>query len=1434
LVQPEKPIMGNKHELQVQDKHEEICSDFLNQWSLERRLDFDDFLTQVDPSEQNALLSVLLKLDVELLQGAGQTVDAGEYETLGDAAVAIVRKLITGPPSLPLQKISVLCRQFDKEWQPANKSRFDDYLAQVDERARLTLLRNILQIDIKRRGDSGGNPGEKDYIDLLPQYANVIREEFLASTMNSMSMSMETHTFVGEQKAGLQLPSVVRLGDYILIKELGRGGMGIVFLATHVHHATDVALKTLPAVSGKELHRFKQEFRALADVNHPNLVGLQELQEDGGQWFFTMDLLEGVDFKTYIRPHGRLDLERLRSALSQLATVVSTLHARKIVHRDIKPGNVIVSDDGTLRLLDFGMALDVAPSGSPEDAEVGGTPAYMAPEQLDLRTTTPASDWYAVGIMLYEVLTGHLPFRGSMQAVLQAKRTADPPPIDGNAPSELAELCRQLLHRDPQLRPAQEEILQVATGQSVSIRGINVAADQQLVGRERQLTELTHAIGNWETTDHAQTIFISGRSGEGKTVLADHFLDRFRKDANFTLLAGRCYDRETLPFKALDTVIDALGSRLRTMPQKKVAKLLTADAAVLAELFPVLNRVEAIAQLPRIRLDSLELQQVRRLAVDALREIFSKLAGTTKLVCFIDDLQWGDRDSAEILLEVFRTSAAPDVLFLGTFRRDEAEASRFLQAWKTGQQRDGSIAQFDCSVGPLAVEECINLVTGIVGIDNASVRAWATAMAEETRGNPLLLSELASCYDPTREDSHLMHLEEVMERKLSFLPPDARQLLDVVAVSGHSMSLEEAAHTAGHETVPISTISKMRTERLLRNIGGDEVQSIDTYHDRIRETVLRDMDADRRQGLHVKLGDVIEAAMAKPTAETADGETVNPRVYDLAYHFFEGGDRRAFDYQLQAGEAALGAYALENAIDHLQKAAQVLPEDASDNARYRLWERLGNACNRAQRLNDALEHYQKAEPVATTSVERAVALDGIGEIHHRMGNFESAIAAFDKSLRTLGYRRSNWLPRVFLESSWALTLCTLIWVVPRYKKEEGRSKAQLASKVFYHISEIFLVKGEFVRYVGVSASSAFAAIRSDDTRSIAHAFGKLGYNNAAFSLGFFCKWMLSRATRFADRSGDEITRADVDAFVGVSKYVLGELAEAKKSCLDSLSFMNRYGESWLRLAIYHNLRHLYSVEGDFENEIECAKNEIAIGNAASDPDTICWGHYGLANALARSGQLVQAHQHMKESVDVIRGRDSWLSVSVLHNHHAFVLLQSSDYEGAQDACKKSKRLIERKFLFLDYTTRTYPFLIESLIGPKWIKPRKDAEIKRARHLATKTRFVAWRFPNIRPHAQRVIGRLQCVWGRPRRAKKYFEKAIAGSQKLGAEYDLARALLDLAAVDQQRCETLRAEAVEILKRIKAVIPYAERWQLGEHPDETCVARPFEKQSDSGEN
>ena len=176
----------------------------------------------------------------------------------------------------------------------------------VPEDSRVTLLRNMLHVDLRHRRDAGEQPHQDEYVNRLPQYSDVIREEFLPSTQNHVSMVYDTVSNASPKK--LASPSVVRLGDYVLEQELGRGAMGIVFAARHVRHGARVALKTLPTVEGRELQRFKREFRSLADLNHPNLVGLHTLQADGGQWFFTMDLVDGEDFDSYVRPHGHLDL----------------------------------------------------------------------------------------------------------------------------------------------------------------------------------------------------------------------------------------------------------------------------------------------------------------------------------------------------------------------------------------------------------------------------------------------------------------------------------------------------------------------------------------------------------------------------------------------------------------------------------------------------------------------------------------------------------------------------------------------------------------------------------------------------------------------------------------------------------------------------------------------------------------------------------------------------------------------------------------------------------------------------------------------------------------------------------------------------------------------------------------------------------------------
>ena len=226
---------------------------------------------------------------------------------------------------------------------------------------------------------------------------------------------------------------------FVLQRKLGEGAFGVVYEAEDVDRGERVALKTLQNAAPAALYRFKREFRELSDIVHPNLVGLYELQQEGPHWFFTMEFIEGTDFLTDLRLRVRpdtvdggdneiaaaetLDLHptsptspadtRIEDVVHQfraLAEAIHALHQHGKVHRDLKPGNVRV-EQGTDRvvLLDFGLVTEVT-EDSNASIGVKGTPAYMAPEQAAGKQATPASDWYAFGVMLFEALTGQTPF----------------------------------------------------------------------------------------------------------------------------------------------------------------------------------------------------------------------------------------------------------------------------------------------------------------------------------------------------------------------------------------------------------------------------------------------------------------------------------------------------------------------------------------------------------------------------------------------------------------------------------------------------------------------------------------------------------------------------------------------------------------------------------------------------------------------------------------------------------------------------------------------------------------------------------------------------------------------------------------------------------------------------------------------------------------
>jgi eukaryotic-like serine/threonine-protein kinase len=690
---------------------------------------------------------------------------------------------------------------------------------------------------------------------------------------------------------------------FTVLRSLGAGGMGAVYEVLDTERDEHVALKTLRRADGQLLYRLKTEFRALSSLHHPNLVRLGELVEAGGQWFFTMELLDGHDFLAWVRPGGavpetdstlaapaqpmprmvnaetltalstpgaggspmaagsypelplgRCDHDRLRHALVGVARGLIALHDAGLVHRDVKPSNLLVTAARRVVLLDFGLVRTAGGGAAAEEGQVMGTPAYMAPEQISASLTTAASDCYAVGVMMYQAMTGRLPFTGTPIQMFAAKNRARPV-LDGadDAPEELRALCLDLLDPDPKQRPDGRTVLE-RLGASVEPTSQIRTLDGILLGRDVERSELDRAFA---TTGGGGAVvcYVTGRSGMGKTALVDDFLDELAERDDVVVLRGRCYERESVPYKALDSVIDDLALHLRALHRYEVDLLVPDNAAALAQVFPVLGQVPAIAAAPPER--GRDPARVRTRALECLRELLTRIATGRRLVIAIDDLHWGDSDSAAVLAELLGPPAPPPVLLIGTYR-SEGDPGPIVAGLV---HRPGGAEIRTVAIEPLTASQAMELAEHLLG-GRDGAHAMAESVASESGGSPFFVGEMVRYLRATGAATPAPSLEHVIESRIAQLPDDARRLLEVVALVGQPLAQGLAARAA--DVSLDAALANLRAAHLLRSHGARERDLVETYHDRIRETVvagLGDREHEVRQSLATAL---IETEWADP------------------------------------------------------------------------------------------------------------------------------------------------------------------------------------------------------------------------------------------------------------------------------------------------------------------------------------------------------------------------------------------------------------------------------------------------------------------------------------------------------------------------------------------------------------------------------------------
>ncbi|WP_166831168.1 serine/threonine-protein kinase [Thalassoroseus pseudoceratinae] len=1353
------------------------------------------------------------------------------------------------------EQIQTICRDFRRKLKSGLPKRIEDYLDRVYEPSREMLFQNLLHVEIEFRRRQGEQPESNEYAARFPDLTRLVRQAFFESTM--MSMSPEVETPADEATILYGMPAARKLGDYELLRELGRGGFGVVYEARHLQRGEIVAIKTLPIQSdgqtqslddAERLHRFRREFRSLSEINHPNLVGMQSLEVDGRQWFFTMDLVDGVDFLEYVRPHGALNETRLRESLGQLVAGILALHHLEIVHRDLKPSNVFVSADGLVTIMDFGLVAELQvrtdQTISMYSKQFAGTPRYAAPEQtLGVRST--ASDWYAMGVMLYEALTGEVPFTGSHVDVIVQKRTEDAPKLRerDDIPVDLAELVDHLLQREPEDRPHDDTLADqlgiVPEAQSLDsidshLSSLSGHSESLLVGRESQLLELEQTRQELLQTRQSLVVFISGRSGEGKTSLAEKFLQSPRLGNELLVLSGRCYDRESVPFKVIDCLIDALVAYLRVQPTDEVHALLPDDVAMLAQLFPVLRRVEAIATQSPFNLTGIDSRQIRFRAFAALRELLISIGTSTPLILFVDDLQWGDADSASAMAELLKPPGAPAVMLLGTYRSDEAESSPFIMAWRENRPE---VRELTIEVAPLSQDECAALFAARLGVTDESLCHDAAKLYEAAQGNPYFLEQLLEGYDHETGRFQPIPLQDVITRRLERLPDDALPLLESIAIAGQAVRLDEVAHVAGDLGSAFATITHMRSERLVRLIGSENQQLVDTYHDKIRETVLAEMDPQRHRRLHWKFGEYLEQSENLTAAQVLDCLNVDPvddetaeaiasdRIVDLAYHFYAAGDSRAFAYQFMAGELAYRAYSTEEALTFLRSAETLLPKDATDALRYRLLNRLGNTLIRLKSFTDGLDLLHQTIALAPSSLSRTHTFFQMGVATATIARYDTSLEYFDMALAEIGSRRRQALGALFTIPFMAAR----VFLLPHRRWSDSQpdlpqKQRALEQRIHYQLVTLLFEKSPMGQYYSMFRLAQLAADSRNRDLYVEGTIELAGFLILA-GLPRLGRWQTQRVADISSpaQNSPEI-RGELVKLRGLYYNATGELQQARRDCEESFAILSKAGAHWQASFAIHLARHVLQVVGNSMEEADAARKVIILGKTTGDFRAQCWGQYDLAGGLARAGQIEAAKQRI-EKARVLLGKceASASTETIFLATEAYVLLQASEYGLARATAERSWRLTKRLLLFMEYNLLSLPVLIACITGPKWVWT-PAAEKRILKRLLRSSWMAMGMHPNLKPHVYRVHGRAFWTLGKHRKAIRSFQKAIECAENIGADYDRARSLLDLAAVQVDGRDERRQAAIELLKKQESVLPWAERWLLGDQFDEKCVAPP----------
>jgi diguanylate cyclase (GGDEF)-like protein len=810
------------------------------------------------------------------------------------------------------------------------------------------------------------------------------------------------------------------IAGFEVIDELGRGARTIAYRVRR-----DAQVYALRVADGGAERAVRREAALLAGVDHPGVARVHEVGSVDGRPYIVMDLVEGRPLTTELA-RGPLPIESILSLGIDVAEILAAAHRSGLVHRDVKPDNLLVTPDGSTRLVDFSLA---ARSGDPDSTAVIGTLRYSAPEQSGLlrRPVDGRADLYALGAVLYECATGAPPFDTAEVGELLRRHAHEPAPDPRDArpelPAGLATIISRLLAKDPDDRfPSGDELaaaLRAVPGDRRDGAHPRPATRvRRLVGRDQELAALT---ARWARarTGAGGAALITGAAGLGKSHLAGEIAAAVAGSGGL-VLAGKADRDGAVPLAALrhavDTHLQELAASSGPEADRARSHVRAAAAGPATRLLGDLSRELArFLGLPaRSAGSDDEREQPFAPAAAGFLARLARHAGG--LLLYLDDVQWLDDATRRVLVQLAAELPSTPMLVLAT-ARDDTESTAAVAALRAGL---GAALDLAVPLAPLpapAVGDLVALVSGGLRLDAAD----AARLAARSDGNPLALRE----YVAAVVDSGLLvphwgtwHLDVDGLADLD-LPTDAMALiltrLAGLGTADRRVLVVSAELGAEPDPAVVAAVCGVEREQVLEalaaGVWGHLVERrggrFGFVHDRIRDVLASQLDEHDRRDVHERAAEALDRMRSTGPLPGARPGRVGDRelVYALAGHCLLGDpDRqpeRTYRACTEAGRVALADQAPDEALRFLLGAA-----DAADRAGIvpdaAFLELLGTAQHRAGRFDDAVTTLHRAVDATGDRVGRARLLGMVAMAHDAQWATAEQAAAVERALVELG------------------------------------------------------------------------------------------------------------------------------------------------------------------------------------------------------------------------------------------------------------------------------------------------------------------------------------------------------------------------------------------------------------------------------------------------